>query len=132
MTTLYDELRTLTDNPHIIAAIKTAAISGVPNELLRGLEKSVSILPEIPTQKRFAKECFWAKFQAKFIWHTAFGKDEIRKESAARWLRAMREAAQRRNRQWPPKPMFVPAVTMPEAWTGKDEKPGRVPREGKV
>lgn len=131
MNALYHELRTLTDNPHVWAAIETAAIEGAPAEMLRGLEKSVSILPAIPPGKRFSKECFWAKFQAKFIWHTAFGKDQPRKESAARWLRAMREAAQRRNRQWPPKPIFVPAVTMPQPWDGKDEKPGRVPREGK-
>lgn len=129
---LYDELRTLTDNPHVWAAIETAAIEGAPEGLLRGLEKSVSILPAIPPGKRFAKECFWSKFQAKFVWHTAFGKDSARKDSAARWLRAMREAAQRRDKPRPPTPKFIPSVTMPEAWTGKDEKPGRVPRDGKI
>ncbi len=132
MNTLYHELRLLTDNPHVIAAIDTAAIPGAPAELLRGLEKIVSILPETPAGQRFAKECFWAKFQEKFVWHTAFGKCTVRKEHAAYWLRAMREAAQRRNQQWPPKPVFMPAVTMPEAWEGKREKPGRVPREGKI
>lgn len=132
MNALYHELRTLTDNPHVWAAIDTAAIEGAPEGLLRGLEKSVSILPAIPPGKRFAKECFWSMFQAKFVWHTAFGKDSARKDSAARWLRAMREAAQRRNHLWPPTPKFVPSVTMPEAWTGKDEKPGRVPRDGKI
>lgn len=132
MNALYSELRALTDNLHVIAAIDTAAIPDAPEGLLRGLEKSVSILPEIPTGKRFAKECFWAKFQAKFVWHTAFGKDGARKENAARWLRSMREAALRRNQQWPPKPIFIPFVTMPEPWEGKDEKPGRVPREGKI
>lgn len=132
MNALYHELRTLTDNPHVWAAIETAAIEGAPAEMLRGLEKSVSILPAIPPGKRFAKECFWSKFQAKFVWHTAFGKDSARKDSAARWLRAMREAAQRRDKPWPPTPKFIPSVTMPEAWTGKDEKPGRVPRDGKI
>ena len=132
MNTLYSELRTLTDNPHVIAAIDTAAIPGAPAEMLRKLEKQVSILPELPAGQRFAKECFWAKFQAKFVWHTAFGKDDARKENAARWLQAMREAAQRRGQQWPPKPIFLPAVTMPEVWEGKQEKPGRVPREGKI
>ena len=128
MTTIYDELRTLSDNPHVIAAINTAEIQGAPSGLLRSLEKSVSILPEIPPGKRFLKDCFWAKFQVKFVWHTAFGDDRTRKENAARWLRAMREAAQRRGRAWPPVPVFVPAVTLPEPWTGMDEKPGRVPR----
>ena len=132
MNPLYSELRTLTDNPHVIAAIDTAAIPGAPAEMLRKLEKQVSILPELPAGQRFAKECFWAKFQAKFVWHTAFGKDDARKENAARWLQAMREAAQRRGQQWPPKPIFLPAVTMPEVWEGKQEKPGRVPREGKI
>ena len=132
MNPLYAELRTLTDNPHVIAAIDTAAIEGAPVYLLHGLEKTVSILPELPAGHRFAKECFWAKFQAKFVWHSAFGKDDARKEGAARWLLAMREAAQRRNQQWPPKPIFLPAVTMPEVWEGKQEKPGRVPREGKI
>ncbi len=129
---LYHELRTMTDNPHVWAAIDTAAIEGAPEGLLRGLEKSVSILPAIPPGKRFSKECFWGKFQAKFVWHTAFGKDSARKDSAARWLRAMREAAQHRNHVWPPTPKFVPSVTIPEAWTGKDEKPGRVPMDGKI
>ena len=128
---LYDELRALTDNPHVWAAIDTAAIEGAPEGLLRGLEKSVSILPAIPPGKRFSKECFWGKFQAKFVWHIAFGKDDARKDSAARWLRAMREAAQHRNHLWPPTPKFVPAVTVPEPWIGMDEKPGRVPRDGK-
>lgn len=132
MNDLYSELRTLTDNPHVIAAINTAAITGAPAEMLRKLEKTVSILPEIPAGQRFAKECFWAKFHAKFVWHTAFGKDDDRKDSAARWLQAMREAAQRRGQQWPPKPIFLPAVTMPEVWEGKQEKAGRVPMEGKI
>lgn len=132
MTSLYSELRTLTDNPNVIAAIDTAAIAGAPAELLRKLEKSVSILPEVPTGQRFAKECFWAKLDAKYVWHTAFGKDEYRKEIIALFLRTRREAAQRRNQQWPPKPIFIPAVTMPEVWEGKDEKPGRVPRDGKI
>ena len=131
MNTLYTELRTLTDNPHVWAAIETAAIEGAPEGLLRGLEKSVSILPAIPPGKRFSKECFWGKFQAKFVWHTAFGKDDVRKDSAARWLQAMREAAQRRDKPWPPTPKFIPSVTVPEVWTGKNEKPGRVPRDGK-
>lgn len=131
MTTLYAELRTLTDNPHVIAAIDTAAIPGATYIQLRYLARTVRVSPEVPAGKRFAKECFWSKFQAKFVWHTAFSRDQYRKESAARWLRAMREAAQRRNRQWPPKPIFVPAVTIPEAWDGKQEKPGRVPRDGK-
>lgn len=132
MNALYHELRTLTDNPHVWAAIETAAIEGAPAEMLRGLEKSVSILPAIPPGKRFAKECFWSKFQAKFVWHTAFGKDSARKDSAARWLREMREAAQRRGNTWPPTPKFAPAVTVPEPWEGKQEKPGRVPRDGKI
>jgi len=89
---LYDELRTLTDNPHVWAAIDTAAIEGAPAEMLQNLEKQVYILPAIPPGKRFSKECFWGKFQAKFVWHTAFGKDSARKDSAARWLQAMREA----------------------------------------
>jgi len=121
MNPLYSELRTLTDNPHVIAAIDTAAIPGAPAEMLRKLEKSVSIMPELPAGHRLAKECFWAKFQGKFVWHTAFGKDDARKENAARWLQAMREAAQRRGQQWPPKPIFLPAVTMPEVWEGKQE-----------
>ena len=106
MKPLYQELRLLTDNPHVIAAIDTAAIEGAPAELLRGLEKFVSILPEIPPGKRFSKECFWAKFQAKFVWHMAFSKNDARKDSAARWLRAMREAAQSKGQHWPPKPIF--------------------------
>lgn len=131
MTTLYDELKTLTDNPHVIAAINTAAIPGAPSGLLSALEKHVSILPKVPAGKRFLKDCFWAKFQSRFIWHTAFGDDQTRKESTARWLRSMREASQRRGYTWPPEPIFVPAVTVPEVWTGKEEKPGRVPRDGK-
>lgn len=106
MNSLYSELRTLTDSPNVIAAIDTAAIEGAPVYLLHGLEKTVSILPEIPAGQHFAKECFWSKFQGKFVWHTAFGKDDDRKESATRWLQAMREAAQSKGQEWPPKPIF--------------------------
>lgn len=128
---LYDELRTLTDNPHVIAAINTADISGAPAELLRGLEKTVSIMPEIPTGKRFSKECFWGKFQAKFIWHTAWHGPEVRKDSAEKWLRTRREEAQTRGQEWPPKPVFIPVSTTPDPWDGRNEKPGNVPRDGK-
>lgn len=106
MNTLYSELRTLTDNPHVIAAIDTAAIPGAPAEMLRKLEKTVSILPEIPPGKRFSKECFWAKLDAQYVWNTAFGKDEYRKEIVAEFLRLRREAAQSKGQHWPPKPIF--------------------------
>lgn len=128
---IYIELRTLTDNPNHIAAIKTAAVNGTPETLRKAMCRAVSIAPAIPSGKRYAKECFWAKFQSKFIWHTAWMGPESRKDSAARWLRAMREAAQRRGQAWPPEPIFIPQATTPAPWDGRNEKPGRVPRDGK-
>lgn len=100
---LYDELRTLTDNPHVIAAIETAAVSDTPETFRAGLYRATSVLPEIPKGKRFSKDCFWGKFQAKFVWHTAWHGPEVRKDSAEKWLRERREEAQTRGHAWPPK-----------------------------
>lgn len=129
---LYDELRTLTDNPNHIAAINTAAVSDTPEGFRKAMYRAVSIAPTVPTGRRYAKECFWAKFEAKFIWHTAWHGPEARKDNAARWLRARREEAQTRGHEWPPKPVFIPMATTPAPWDGKNERPGQVPRDGKI
>ena len=128
---LYDELRMLTDNPHVIAAIETAAITDTPETFRAGLYRATSVMPEIPKGNRFSKDCFWAKFQEKFIWHTAFGTHPAKKNRAAEWLQEQRESAQRRGHAWPPKPVFMPVSTTPQPWDGRNEKPGNVPRDGK-
>lgn len=132
MHALYIELLTLTDNPNNIDAIRTAAVPDNPETFRKGMYKATSIAPAIPSGRRYAKECFWGKFEAKFIWHTACMGPEVRKNNVAKWLRETREAAQRRGQAWPPKPIFVPMATTPGAWNGKNEKPGRVPRDGKI
>lgn len=126
---IYNELRMLTDNPYVIAAIETAAVSDTPKTFREGLYRATSVMPEPPKGRQVSRECFWGKFNAKFIWHTAWKGPEVRKDNAAQWLRELREAAQRGNHIWPPKPIFVPAATVPEPWEGKEEKPGRVPRK---
>ena len=103
---LYDELRLLTDNPNVHAAIETAAITDAPAGFREGLYRATSVMPKTPQGKRFSKECFWGKFESKFIWHNAWRGPEVRKESAAKWLRERREEAQTRGHAWPPKPIF--------------------------
>ena len=131
MHPLYTELLTITENPNHIAAINTAAVPDNPETFRKGMYKATSIAPAIPAGRRYDKECFWGKFEAKFIWHTAWMGPEIRKDDAARWLQAMRESAQRRGQVWPPKPVFIPMATTPAPWDGKNEKPGSIPRDGK-
>lgn len=129
---IYIELRALTDNPNTIAAIETASFPNTPESFRKALCKSTHIAPDVPNGRKYAKWCFWGKFEAKFIWHTAWLGSEARKDSAARWLRAMRESAQKRGQAWPPKPIFMPVVATPIPWDGKNEKPGRVPMDGKI
>lgn len=141
MTTLYDELLTLTaddspgSNPEgAAAAIRTARIAGTPDVFRKEMcvKTARFIVPTIPDGMEYSKDCFWREFQAKFIWHRAWMGTDAQKESSAAWLRKERETAQRRGNVWPPKPTFRPAVKLPMPWDGRNEKAGRVPVDGKV
>ena len=142
MTPLYDELLSLTASPDTPAsnpdgaksAIMTAAIPDLPEQLRRGMEAKTAsfILPEKPDGMEFNRDCFWREFQQKFVWHRAWVGTPDQKRHAAEWLKKERETALRRGKQWPPNPLpFRPKVTVPQPWDGKNEKAGRIPRDGK-
>lgn len=141
MTTLYEELLSLTiegspiQNPDGAAqAISTAKIAGTPEEMRRQMRDMTArfIMPSKPDGAEFSRDCFWRAFQQKFIWHRAWCGTPEQKQHAADWLRKERETAQRRGQVWPPKPLPLRAkVTIPQPWDGKEEKAGRVPRDGK-
>ena len=142
MTNLYDELLALTVSPGTPIqnpdgakyAILTAALPGLPEQLCREMEAKTArfIMPEKPDGMEYNRDCFWREFQQKFIWHRAWMGTPEQKLHAAEWLKGQRETALRRGKKWPPNPLpFRPKVTMPTPWEGKDEKAGRVPRDGK-
>lgn len=140
MTTIYDELRTLCadgspiQNPEQARhAISTAEIPGTPDKFRREMYDATAkhILPVRPPGMGFSRDCFWSKFRAKFVYRKAWMGSDQEKENAAAWLRSQRETAQRRGNAYPPAPSFRPVVVMPQPWDGKEERPGRVPIEGK-
>ena len=142
MTPLYNELLSLIASPDTpvsnpdgaMSAIKTAAIPDLPEQLRREMESKTFrfILPTKPEGAEFNRDCFWREFQQKFIWHRAWMGTPEQKRHAAEWLKSQREMALRRNQAWPPKPLpFRAKVTMPMPNDGKEERPGRVPRDGK-
>lgn len=142
MTPLYSELLTIAYSPEspisnpdaAVSAIRTAAIPDLPEQLRKDMrDKCASIiLPEKPDGMEFSKDCFWRHFQQRFIWHRAWMGTPDQKHRAAEWLKSQRETALRRGTAWPPKPLpFRKKVAMPMPNDGKDERPGRVPRNGK-
>jgi len=140
MTTIYEELHALTLEGSPIrypeqaqGAIKAASVPNTPEQFRREMRDATAemIMPARPINMAFSKDCFWREFQQKFVWHKAWMGTDEQKTSVAKWLRNQRETAQRRGNAYPPQPSFRPIVTMPEPWKGKDEKPGRVPMDGK-
>lgn len=116
------------------SAVRIAANANNPEQFRREMRDKTArfILPTKPDGTEYGKDCFWREFQQKFVWHRAWMGTPEQKRNAAEWLRKQREQAQRRGAAWPPNPLpFRAAVTLPQAWSGKDEKPGRVPRTGK-
>lgn len=84
------------------------------------------VRPVTPHGVAFMPWCFWGKLRAEIAW-----RDKItdhRAELIAAWIRNKKTL----QTEWPPVPLFTegPSV-LPMPWTGKDEKPGRVPWDGK-
>lgn len=80
-------------------------------------------LPEIPAGMDYARDSFWYKYRHRFAWWSAV--------RALGWYVEQREKAKRYGQPFPPKPFFQKKTTMPTPWDGREEKPGRVPRQGK-
>lgn len=142
MTPLYSELLTLTystetpiANPDgAMHAVRTAALPDLPELFRKDMRDKCAhfILPEKPDGMEFSRDCFWREFQQKFVWHRAWMGTPEQKKHAAEWLAGERQKALKRGTAWPPKPLpFRAKVTMPQPWDGKEEKAGRVPRNGK-
>jgi len=155
MTTIYEELTTLCagesycQNPEgALSSIRIAATPGTPQTMREAFRDRTArfIMPERPNGMEYSRDNFWRGFQQRFIWHRMWvgtpeqqqrAADWLRKERetaqrrAADWLRKERETAQRRRQAWPPKPTFTPMVAVPQPWDGKDERPGKMPRDGK-
>lgn len=76
-------------------------------------------LPDIPPGHDYAKDSFWYRLRHNFRW-----KREIK---AWEWYLKQRDKAALNGKPFPPNPIFQRKTTMPMPWTGKDEKPGRMP-----
>ena len=83
-------------------------------------------IPEMPHGYDFARDSFWWTYRERFV------RARRVKESAWDWFERERRRAALRNEDFPPEPLFgkLPPP-MPQVWTGKDERAGRMPREGK-
>lgn len=142
MNPLYLELLSIAYSPSspianpegAMQSIRTAALPDLPEEMRKGMYDKCArfILPEKPDGLEFSKDCFWRQFQQRFVWYRAWMGTSEQKSRAAEWLKSQRETALRRGNQWPPNPLpFRHKTVMPEPWDGKEERPGRMPIEGK-
>jgi hypothetical protein len=122
MKTLYTELQLLCTTDQATKAVQTAAIEGTPEQFRKAMCKETRkyIVPQIPEGHARLKECFWLRFSVKSVWECAWGTNDERKERLAEWLKEKREAAQKRGSEWPPKPIYQKAFSLPQPRTGKD------------
>ena len=122
MKPIYDELLLLCTTDQARNAIRTAAIEGAPEEFRKQMCKETRkhVVPGIPEGQVRLKECFWFAFNVKGVWECAWGTNDEKKDWLAEWIRAKREATQRRGKAWPPKPIYQKAFTLPQPRTGKE------------
>ena len=122
MKALYDELLLLCETTQAKKAIESAAIEGTPEEFRKQMCKETrrNFVPELPEGQVRLRECFWFSFSVKLVWEVAWGTNDERKDRLAEWIRAKREATQRRGKAWPPKPIYQKAFTLPQMRTGKE------------
>ena len=134
---LYHELSLIAATEQGRAAVQIAATAqgqyGLLPEIREKLRRSMrsQFYPQTPENMIFHRDCFWAKFEVKGIWHKAWEGTGGQKDAAAEWLRMKREEAIRRGKAWPPAPMFQRAYTLPQPQDGKDGATGWTPRNGK-
>lgn len=122
MKPIYDELLLLCTTDQARNAIRTAAIEGTTEEFRKQMCKETrrNFVPELPEGQVRLRECFWFSFSVKLVWEVAWGTNDERKDRLAEWIRAKREATQRRGKAWPPKPIYQKAFTLPQPRTGKE------------
>lgn len=132
---LYLELSLIAATEQGRAAVQIASTAQGQYGLLPGTREKMRrsmrsrFYPPTPDGMIFHRDCFWAKFEVKGIWHKAWEGTDAQKDKAAEWLRMKREEAMRRNGVWPPSPMFQRAVTLPAPRTGKDGASSWSPRQ---
>ena len=122
MNEIYNELILLCETDQARHAVKTAAIEGTPEDFRVHMCKQTRkhIVPGIPEGKTRLKECFWFTFNVKGVWECAWSTKEEKKNKIAEWLKEKRESAAKRGSEWPPKPIYQKAFTLPQPRTGKE------------
>ena len=122
MKPLYDELILLCETTQAKKAIESAAIENTPEEFRKQMCKETRkhVVPGIPEGQVRLKECFWFTCNVKGVWECAWGTNDEKKDRLAEWIRAKREATQRRGKAWPQKPIYQKAFTLPQPRTGKE------------
>jgi len=116
MNALYAELQLLCTTDQATKAVQTAAIEGTPEEFRKEMCKATRkhVVPPLPTGYIRIKECFWFAFNVKGVWECTWGTNDEKKNRLAEWLKEKRESAQKRGAEWPPKPIFQKAFTLPQ------------------
>lgn len=130
MNAIYDELLLLCKTEQGRNAVKTAAIEGTPEAFRKEMCKATRkhVVPEIPEGQIRLRECFWFTFNVKGIWECAWGTNDEKKTRVAEWIKSKREMAQKRSGEWPPKPIYQKAFTLPQPRTGKDGDSAYIPK----
>lgn len=83
-------------------------------------------LPTIPTGHDFIPGSFWYTYRAKFT------RVHTPNLAAEQWYEREKRKAELSGAVFPPEPKFCkvqPARPVPQPWDGKNEKPGRVPKQ---
>jgi len=122
MKPIYAELLLLCETTQAKKAIESAAIEGTPEQFRKEMCKTTRkhVVPGIPEGQARLRECFWFSFNVKGVWECAWGTNDEKKDRLAEWLKEKRETAQRRGYEWPPKPIYQKAFTLPQPRTGKE------------
>lgn len=98
---------------------------GIFVEELIPMEYTLTI-PAIPYGQDFAKDSFWWTYRERFDKPIRMGWKV--KPAAFAWFDRMEKRAALLGQPFPQKPTFcTKGRPMPQPWTGRDEKPGRVP-----
>lgn len=93
------------------------------------MSKYLLTLPTPPNGMDFMRDSFWWTYRERFAMPMRF-RWKV-KPTAYEWFDREENRARLSEKPFPPEPIFRRVSPLPQAWDGKDEKAGAVPRTGK-
>ena len=114
-TTIFDEIRVISSATQIHDACDILESGKLEIDDAKNLAAQVikAILPACPPGRRYNTESVWSAL-ATWGANALCSKDRSYTERKAAWLRMRREWAKRKGAQYPAKPIFMPALSLPQ------------------